>query len=84
MAHVTASESAAEATTHMLSRGKSMRGHCSTEHDNGHEEHRFPHAEDLLCDALIEPNRDRSGASGCLFGSRIESGHDLSPRFISK
>jgi hypothetical protein len=86
MAHVTASKSAAEAkaTTHVSSRGKCMRGHCRTEHDSGQEKHHLAHAEGLLFDALIELNRDRSGASGCLFGSRIESGHGLSPRFVSK
>jgi hypothetical protein len=61
-----------------------MRGHCRTEDDNGQEEHHLAHAEGLLFDALIELNRNRSGASCCLFGSRIESSHDLSPRFISK
>jgi hypothetical protein len=84
MARETASKSTTEATTHVSSRGKSMRGHCRTEHDYGQEDHRLAYAEALLFGALIERNRDRSGASGRLFGRRIESGHDLSPCFISK
>jgi hypothetical protein len=85
---VAAVKSAAEAkaTTHAthVACGKCVRGHRRTEHDNGQEDHHLAHAEGLLFNALIELNRDRSGASGCLFGSRIETGHGLSPRFISK
>jgi hypothetical protein len=83
MAHATAAKSAAEAATH-VSRGKCMRGHRRAEHDNGYQEHRLVHADGLLFDALIELNRNRSGAFGCLFGNRIQSDHDLSPRFVSK
>src|SRR6516225_5212140 len=78
--HVIAVDSTAETEiiTHATGR-KRLRRYCSTEHDNGQEEHRFAHAAGLLFDALIELDRDRSCASGFFVGSRIEAGHTLSP-----
>jgi hypothetical protein len=84
-AHVIAVDSTRETEiiTHATGR-KRMRGYCRSEHDHGQEDHHPAHAEGLLFDALIELNRDRWGASGCLFGSPIEPSHGLPPRFISK
>jgi hypothetical protein len=65
MAHVTASVTAVEATTH-ASRGKSMRGQTRTEHDDGQEDHCIMHAELLPYVFIGQLNSDCFSVSiGC-------------------
>ena len=57
MAHVTASVTAVEATTH-ASRGKRMRGQTRTEHDDGQEDHCIAHVRRLLHVFIAKLNSD--------------------------
>jgi hypothetical protein len=81
MAHVAAVKSASEAkaTTH-ASRGKCVRRHCRTEHDDGEEDHCIPHAGRLPQVFITKLNGDCLSPS-CSCVLCLGRDHDVSPRF---